>query len=110
MKAVNWKVVVLIAVALVGITRIPVAPDRLSVEGVNLAFALERLDPMREQPHAPGFPFFVVIARFFVFFIPRAEWTFLLISIGVSAACLVVAFKLGSAMYSLWEARAAAML
>src|SRR5688500_1924805 len=112
MKAVQWKLLLVIAVVLAGLTRIPVAPGRLSVEGVNLAFALDELDASDPQVRAPGFPFLVLGGRLLASFVPRAMWpraepAFLLVTVLSSAACLVVAFKLTSAMYSEWEARAA---
>jgi hypothetical protein len=110
----HWKWLAAIAVILVAVTRIPVAPARLSVEAVNLAFAIDELNPVRQQPHAPGFPFFVTAGRILAFFIPhlteRAYWYFLAISILITAACLVLTFKLASQMYSGWEARAALLL
>src|SRR5690349_19695084 len=42
------------------LTRLPLIPPYLySFDDVNLALALTRFDPTRNQPQPPGYPFFV---------------------------------------------------
>src|SRR5262245_48063175 len=49
----------IIILALLFLTRIPAAAGYLSIDNVNLAFALERFDVRGHQPQPPGYPYFV---------------------------------------------------
>jgi hypothetical protein len=100
----------LLALALLVLTRLPVAAHYLSVDNVNLAFALQHFDPRMHQPQPPGYPFFVGFARFVNFFLRSAESTFLVSSIFVSALCLPLIGALGKRMFDRWVGQAAALL
>lgn len=39
---------------LVIVTRVPIAPSVLSLDNVNLAFAIDKFDPWMHQPQPPG--------------------------------------------------------
>ena len=103
---VNW-LVVLTAVLL---TRFGWAPAFLSTDTVNLAYALESFDPVRHQPHPPGYPLFVGFARLIHLFSPNAEVTFWIISVAVTIAAAAVLYFLANRMISRWGALAAVIL
>ena len=101
-----WTVVF----ALFLFTRWPAFSNYLSIDNVNLAFALEKFDPRVHQPQPPGYPLFVLKARAVNFVVRDPETTFRLLSLGVSALCLPLAFFLARRMFGDWQARAAVLL
>jgi hypothetical protein len=105
-KRVFWVVVF----ALLLLSRVPAMASYLSIDNVNLAFALERFDPRVHQPQPPGYPFFVLFGRFVNVFFRDAERTFAAISVLVCALCLPAAFVLGKRMFSAWAGGAAVLL
>jgi hypothetical protein len=99
-----------LAMVLVSIVHLPLAPQYLSLDNVNFAFALEQFDPWAHQPHPPGYPFFVGESRLANFFFRDARTTFAAVSVFVSALSLVVIVAVGRRMFSLWAGVAAAFL
>lgn len=97
-------------IALLLLTRVPLASQYLSIDNVNLAFALEKFDPRIHQPQPPGYPFFVAFSRAVNLIFHNPERTFLVVSLLVSALCLPVIYLLGARMFSSWAGRAAALL
>ncbi len=104
--AIQW-LVVLTAVLL---TRFSWVPSFLSIDTVNLAYALDSFDPLRSQPHLPGYPLFVAFARFIRLFAPNAEVTFRIISVVVTIASASLLYILTKRMVSRWAASAAVIL
>ena len=96
--------------ALLLLTRIPVASRYLSIDNVNLAYALEKFDPRVHQPQPPGYPFFVLFAKIVNLILRNPERTFLVISVLISALCLPVIYALGARMFDVWTGRAAVCL
>jgi len=92
------------------ITRVPVAARYLSIDNVNLAYALDKFDPRIHQPQPPGYPFFVLFAKLLNFAIRDPEITFLVISVLVSFLCLPVIYALGARMFEPWVGQAAVWL
>lgn len=100
-------------VAILGLllmTRIPWAQLYLGIDRVNLAYALEEFNPAFHQPHPPGYPLSVALARLIDAVVTDPRATFLIISIGVSALCLPVLFSLAVRMFSPRAARIAVFL
>ena len=87
MRRVLW----IVAIALLLVSRVPLASQYLSIDNVNLAFALERFAPQEDQPQPPGYPFFVAFARVVNIPFRSADTSFLLISLLVTGLCLPVA-------------------
>jgi 4-amino-4-deoxy-L-arabinose transferase-like glycosyltransferase len=106
MQRVLW----IIALALLLLSRVPVAAEYLSIDNVNLAFALDRFAPQEDQPQPPGYPFFVAFARVFNIPFHNADRSFFLISLLVSGLCLPAAFALGSRVMNRTAGYAAAFL
>jgi hypothetical protein len=104
--AVNW----LLVFTAVLLTRFSWSPSFLSTDTVNLAYALESFDPSRHQPHPPGYPLFVALARLFDFFSPAPEVTLWFISVAVTIASALVIHLLADRMVSRWAAHAAVIL
>src|SRR5262245_2370676 len=100
----------IIVVALLLLTRIPAAAQYLSIDNVNLAFALEYFDPLNHQPQPPGYPFFVLAGRIVFFVLRSVELTFLTMSLAATGLSLVLTFALGRRMFSVWTAKAAVLL
>lgn len=92
------------------LTRVPVAAEYLSIDNVNLAFALEEFNPHLHQPQPPGYPFFVLFAKIVNVLFRDAERTFVVVSVLVSALSLPVLYLLASRMFNAWAARAAVLL
>src|SRR6185295_1829165 len=82
----------------------------LSVDNVNLAFALEWFDPLNHQPQPPGYPLFVLFSRGVNFVLRSVEHTFLFISVLSTGLSLLVIGALGKRMFSEWSGKAAVLL
>jgi hypothetical protein len=106
----DYRVFWVLMLVLLVLTRTPLITTYLSIDNVNLAFALDKFDPRIHQPQPPGYPFFVGFARILNFFFRDAERTFIAISLIVSALCLPLAFALGRRMFSPWAGAAGAFL
>ena len=91
-------------------SRAPVAAHYLSIDNVNLAYALDKFDPRIHQPQPPGYPFFVLFAKVINFVVRDPEITFLFISVLVSFLCLPVIYQLGARMFEPWVGEAAVWL
>jgi hypothetical protein len=100
----------IILVVLVLLTRLPAMANYLSIDNVNLAFSLEKFDPRIHQPQPPGYPLFVLFARFLNTFFSDPEKTFVAVSLIVASLSLFTAFALGAKMFSHWAGGAAAFL
>jgi hypothetical protein len=99
-----------IVYALLLLTQVTAAARFLSVDNVNLAFALEYFDPLNHQPQPPGYPLFVLFARGVNLVLGSVEQTFLFISVLVSGLCLPVMAALGKRMFCEWSGKAAVLL
>src|SRR3954464_11665875 len=86
----------IILFALLLLTRLPAMANYLSIDNVNLAFALENFDPRIHQPQPPGYPFFVLFARIVNTAFGDAERTFIAVSLIVAALSLFAAYALGA--------------
>src|SRR5215831_12551025 len=100
----------IILLALLLLTRLPAMANYLSIDNVNLAFSLEKFDPRIHQPQPPGYPLFVLFARFLNTFFGDPEKTFVAVSLIVASLSLFTAFALGAKMFSRWAGGAAAFL
>lgn len=100
----------LVVMGLLAISQYVAAARSLTVDNVNLAFALEYFDPLNHQPQPPGYPFFVVFARLLFWVFGSVEFTFFLITVGVAAACLPIMYALASRLFSESSARVAVLL
>jgi len=96
--------------ALLLLTQAVAAARFLTVDNVNLAFALEYFDPLNHQPQPPGYPLFVLFARIANYFFGSVEQTFLFISLLATGLCLPVIAALGRRMFSEWSGKAAVLL
>ncbi len=92
------------------LTQVVASARFLSVDNVNLAFALEYFDPLNHQPQPPGYPLFVLFARGVNFVLRNVEYTFLFISVLTSGLCLAVISALGKRMFSESSGKAAVLL
>jgi 4-amino-4-deoxy-L-arabinose transferase-like glycosyltransferase len=101
-----WGVLVVLLLS----TQVVAAARFLSIDNVNLAFALEYFDPLNHQPQPPGYPFFVLFGRILNYVFGNAETTFLFISVIACGIALVTLTALGKRMFSDWVGRAAAFL
>jgi 4-amino-4-deoxy-L-arabinose transferase-like glycosyltransferase len=100
----------IVVTALLLLTRVGASARFLSVDNVNLAFALEYFDPLNHQPQPPGYPLFVLVARLVNYLIGSVEVTFLFLSILATGLCLFVTAALGKRMFSEWSGKAAVLL
>src|SRR2546426_8196533 len=98
----DYKVVWIVMLALLLLTRIPAMSNYLSIDNVNLALSLEKFDPRISQPQPPGYPFFVAFGRLVNFIFRDVGRTFVVIPILVTGLSLLAAFRLGSRMFSPW--------
>src|SRR5512135_268363 len=88
-------------VALIGITRVPMAPKQLFLfDNVNLALALDHFNPRAHQPQPPGYPAFVTQARLLRAVFETPEHTFLVCSLLAAVLAPFVLILLGSRMRS----------
>jgi len=63
MRTLPWRPLALVALA-VFLTRAPFVPPALEdYDSVNFALALDDYDPLAHQPHPPGYPVYVALAR-----------------------------------------------
>lgn len=100
----------LVALGLVLVTRVPFAPTTLSLDNVNLAFAIEQFDPWMHQPHPPGYPFFVGEARLLNLLFQDPEKTFLFISVMLTTLSIGMLFVIGRSLFSTSAALVGALL
>ncbi|KKT86909.1 MAG: hypothetical protein VE97_C0011G0005 [candidate division Kazan bacterium GW2011_GWB1_45_10] len=63
------------------------------------ALALEKYDLSLQQPHPPGYPLYILLAKVLSWFIPDANTAFVLISIGFSVLALWAVFSLAKIVY-----------
>jgi 4-amino-4-deoxy-L-arabinose transferase-like glycosyltransferase len=82
----------------------------LSIDNVNLAFALEKFDPRAHQPQPPGYPLFVLFNRAVNVIFHDAETTFAVTGLVVSALCLPIVCAVGTGMFAHWVGRASVLL
>jgi hypothetical protein len=92
------------------LTQVVAAARFLTIDNVNLAFALEYFDPLNHQPQPPGYPLFVLFARVARYFFPSVEQTFLFITLLATGLCLPLIAALGRRMFSEWSGKAAVLL
>jgi hypothetical protein len=100
--------VLIVGLALV--TRLPVMAKYLSIDNVNLAYALEEFDPVRHQPQPPGYPLFVLTAKIVNVFFSNAAVTFEVLALAATLLCLPLIFALGRRLLDEWTGRAAVLL
>ncbi|HYR89263.1 MAG TPA: glycosyltransferase family 39 protein [Terriglobia bacterium] len=106
----DYKVVWIVMLGLLLLTRLPAMANYLSIDNINLALSLEKFDPRVHQPQPPGYPFFVAFGRLVNFVFRDAQRTFVVIPILVTGLSLLAAFHLGSRMFSPWAGVAGAFL
>ena len=83
------------------LTRLPLIPPYLySFDDINLALALTRFDPSRNQPQPPGYPFFVGEERLLHHFIGSPEHTFFILEVVISGLSVAMLYLLGRRMFS----------
>jgi len=100
-----------LAFALLLLTRLPATPQYLTIDNVNLAFALDNFDPRIHHPQPPGYPLFVLFGKLInMAFFHDAVLTFAAIRLAISALCLPLTFIVGRRMFGDWAGRAAALL
>jgi 4-amino-4-deoxy-L-arabinose transferase-like glycosyltransferase len=92
------------------LTRFPAMAQYLSIDNVNLAFALEKFDLVLHQPQPPGYPLFVAFTRVINLAFHDAEKSFVVVSLLVSALSLPLILGLGNRMFGIWVGRAAVLL
>ena len=83
-----------LAVALV-VSRWALFPRYLIMfDEINFALAVDRFDPGAHQPQPPGYPLFVALLKLLALCVPKIETVFLIASLLVSAAALVLLWRL----------------
>ena len=93
------------------LTRLPLIPPYLySFDDVNLALALTRFDPTRNQPQPPGYPFFVGEEKLLYHFVGSPEKTFFILEVVISALSVAMLYLLARRMFSKSVAVFAAIL
>src|SRR3989449_10451985 len=100
----------ILILALLLLTRLPAMAEYLTIDNVNLAFALEKFDPRIHQPQPPGYPLFVLFAKMVNVAFHDAAKTFAVTGIIVTGLSLPLAFALGKRMFGDWVGRAAVFL
>lgn len=104
----------LIAVALAGVTialRIPFASHTLFAwDSANFAMALNQYNVAFHQPHPPGYPLYVAIAKVVSLWVLDANASFVYISIAASGLAVAALFLLASRMYDPWTGFVSAIL
>lgn len=84
--------------ALLVYSRWLLAPDYLvTFDAINFALSIRDFNPALHQPQPPGYPLFVGLLKL-LSFIPDVEALFLTAAILVSAAALILVWKLGDLM------------
>jgi hypothetical protein len=79
-----------VAAALVLLSRVPFLPPTLEdIDSVNFALALREFNPALHQPHPPGFPVYVAVARAVNVLVPEPVRALALLS-AVAQALLVL--------------------
>lgn len=108
-----WPVAIA-ALGLLGLTvglRLPFASRMLFAwDSANFALALDQYNVAFHQPHPPGYPLYVGIAKLINFWVLDANASYVAISIAASAGAVVALFLLGSRMYGAWVGFLAAVL
>src|SRR5450759_4654487 len=115
------RVVTLVAVSIASVmgvrlllsllTRLPLIPPYLySFDDINLALALTRFDPTRNQPQPPGYPFFVGEEKLLYHFIGSPERTFFILEVLISGLSVALLYLLARRMFSKSVAVFAAIL
>lgn len=95
---------------LVVLSRAPISPSALSLDNVNLAFAIQSFDPWMHQPQPPGYAFFVAESRVVNFFFRDAERSFFFIATMVTWFSVLMAYVLGRRMFGAAAGAMAALL
>lgn len=97
----TWTPIVLFMIAI--LTRLP-GQSRLLYhwDAVNFAFALDRFDIARGQPHAPGYLLYVLLGRFAAWLTGDAQTALVAIATLSSALAVVALYDLGRRV---WDAR-----
>ncbi len=80
------------------------------LDSVNFALALERFDPRVHQPHPPGYPLYIAMARGLNSICHDANLALVILSITASCGTIFYIYKLASAWFGLNEARIASLL
>jgi hypothetical protein len=92
-------------------SRLPFASRMLYAwDSANFALALDYYNVAWHQPHPPGYPLYVGLAKLLNLWLDDANASFVFISIATSAGAVVLLFLLASRMYGSWVGLTAAVL
>ncbi len=85
----------LLAAGAVFASRVSFLPSTLGdIDSVNFALALDRFDPALHQPHPPGYPVYIALARLVYALVPDAPKALALLSALAQAALVLPLFAL----------------
>jgi hypothetical protein len=91
--------------------RVPFASRTLFAwDSANFAMALDQYNVAFHQPHPPGYPLYVALAKIVSLVVGDANASFVYISIAASGLAVAALFLLASRMYDPWTGFVAAIL
>lgn len=91
--------------------RIPFASRNLFAwDSANFALALNNYNVAFHQPHPPGYPLYVGLAKLIDYWVLNANASFVIISIAASGLAVAALYLLASALYDPWTGLVAALL
>ena len=107
----SMPAVTLLLFAAVVASRVPFASKMLyGWDSANFALALKSYNVVFHQPHPPGYPLYVGMARLMELWTHDANASYVAISVFSSAAAVALLFLLASQLYSPWVGLASALI
>jgi len=101
----------LLLFAATAVSRLPFTSRTLYAwDSANFALALQQYNVVFHQPHPPGYPLYVGMAKLLDLWIHDANTSLVAISIIASAGAVALLFPLASRMYGAWVGFASAIL